>query len=125
MPEFTLVHADIRDAVRGIRDATFDAVIADAPYGLAITKNASVNWDSSVIAFDQVLWGELRRVTKPGGVIAAFGHPRTAHRQTVALEDAGWQVIDTIAWVKSHGYQAGNRDLEKELRKTGNEALAD
>jgi hypothetical protein len=26
--------------------------------------------------------------------------------------------------VKSHGYQAGNRDLEKELRKTGAEALA-
>ena len=126
MHPFTLIHADIIDALRGIPDATFDAIVADAPYGLSITKSRSAaNWDSSAIAFDKGLWSELRRVTKPGGILAAFGHPRTAHRQTVALEDAGWQVFDTIAWAKSHGYQAGNRSLEKELRKTGAEALAD
>ena len=126
MIPFTLIHADIHDALRGIPDATFDAVICDPPYGIAITKNgAGANWDSSAIAFDPDLWAELRRVTKPGGSLAAFGHPRTAHRETVALEDAGWQVIDTICWVKSHGYQAGNRDLEKALRKTGAEVLAD
>lgn len=126
MPEFTLIYADIYDALRGIPDATFDAVIADAPYGLAITKNgAGSNWDASAIAFDPNLWAELRRVTKPGGTLAAFGHPKTAHRQTTALEDAGWQILDTIAWAKSHGYQAGNRWLETELRKTGAEALAD
>lgn len=126
MPEFTLIHADIVDALRELPGATFDTVICDGPYGLSITKNGpATNWDSSSIAFDSALWAELRRVTKPGGTLAAFGHPRTAHRQTVALEDAGWQVIDAIAWVKSHGYQAGNRDLEKELRKTAAEALAD
>lgn len=124
MPEFALIHADIYDALREIPDGTFDSVIADAPYGLAITKNSGSNWDTSSIAFDAALWSELRRVTKPGGLLAAFGHPRTAHRQTVALEDAGWQILDTVAYVKSHGYQAGNRDLEKELRKTGAEALA-
>ncbi len=125
MIPFTLVHADIVDALSGIPDATFDAIIADAPYGLGVTKNnPAANWDKSSIAFDRALWAELRRVTRPGGTLAAFGHPRTAHRQTVALEDAGWQVIDTIAWVKSHGYQAGNRDLEAVLRKTGAEALA-
>jgi DNA modification methylase len=125
LPEFTLIHSDICDALREVPDEAFDAVIADAPYGLSITKNSTANWDSSSIAFNRVLWAELRRVTKPGGVIAAFGHPRTAHRQTVALEDAGWQVIDTIAWVKSHGYQAGNRDLEAALRKTGDVTLAE
>ncbi|MET4703301.1 DNA methyltransferase [Frigoribacterium sp. UYMn621] len=125
LPEFALIHADINDALREIPDGTFDSVIADAPYGLAITKNSGSNWDTSSIAFDPALWSQLRRVTKPGGILAAFGHPRTSHRQMTALEDAGWQVIDTIAWVKSHAYQAGNRDLEKELRKTGAEALAD
>lgn len=125
MPEFTLVHADIHDALHEIPDSTFDTVICDPPYGLAVTKNTVSNWDSSSIAFDPTLWAELRRVTTLGGVLAAFGHPRTSHRQTTALEDAGWQVIDTIAWVKSHGYQAGNRDLARELRKTGAEALAD
>ena len=124
MPSFTLIHADIHDALREIPDSTFDTAICDPPYGLSITKNAAMNWDSSSIAFDVTLWAELRRVTKPGGILAAFGHPRTSHRQTTALEGAGWQVIDTIAWVKSHGYQAGNRNLEKELRQSGAEALA-
>lgn len=126
MPQFTLVNADIRDSLRDIPDGTFDTVISDAPYGLSITKTRSAaNWDASGIAFDAALWAELRRVAKPGGLLAAFGHPRTSHRQTVALEDAGWQVFDTVAWVKSHGYQAGNRSLQKELRKTGAEGLAD
>ena len=126
MPEFTLIQADIYDALLGIPDATFDAVICDPPYGISITKNGvGANWDSSSIAFDRTLWAELSRVVKPGGTLAAFGHPKTAHRQTVALEDAGWQILDTVAWAKSHGYQAGNRDLQTELRKTGNEALAD
>ena len=125
MPDFALIYADIYDALRGIRDGTFDAVICDPPYGLAITKNAAgTNWDRSAIAFDPAFWAELRRVTRPGGILAAFGHSRTAHRQTTALEDAGWAVLDSIAWVKSHGYQAGNRSLETELRKTGAEALA-
>ena len=126
MPEFTLIQADIYDALLGIPDATFDAVICDPPYGISITKNGvGANWDSSSIAFDRTLWSELSRVVKPGGTLAAFGHPKTAHRQTVALEDAGWQILDTVAWAKSHGYQAGNRSLETELRKTGAEALAD
>lgn len=126
MPEFTLIQADIYDALLGIPDATFDAVICDPPYGISITKNGvGANWDSSSIAFDRTLWAELSRVVKPGGTLAAFGHPKTAHRQTTALEDAGWQILDTVAWAKSHGYQAGNRSLETELRKTGAEALAD
>jgi DNA modification methylase len=75
LPEYTLIHADIYDALHEIHDGTFDSVIADAPYGLAITKNSGSNWDTSSIAFHAALWSELRRVTKPGGILAAFGHP--------------------------------------------------
>jgi DNA modification methylase len=87
LPEFTLIHADIYDALREIPDGTFDSVIADAPYGLAITKNSGSNWDTSSIAFDAALWSELRRVTKPGGLLAAFGHPapHTARRSPSKL----------------------------------------
>ena len=93
MPPFTLIHADIIDALRDIPDATFDTIVADAPYGLSITKSRSVaNWDSSAIAFDAELWSELRRVTKPGGILAAFGHPlqtyASAHLVRVVDADA-------------------------------------
>jgi DNA modification methylase len=105
LPEFTLIHAELRE----IPDATFNTIDTDAPCGPGITRNTAANWDASAIGFDSRLWAELRRVTKPGGHLAVYGHPRTAHRQTVALDDAGWKVIDTLAWVESHGYQAGNR----------------
>jgi DNA modification methylase len=87
----------------------FDTIVTDAPYGLGITRNTAANGEASAIGFDSRVWAELRRVTKPGGLLGVYGHPRTAHRQTVALKDAGWKVIDTLAWVESHGYQAGNR----------------
>jgi len=102
-------------------------VICDAPYGISITKNrrSASNWDANSIAFSSEMWSEMRRVVKPGGILAAFGHPRTSHRQAVAIEDAEWQLFDTLAWVKSHGFQAGNRDVETEIRRQGDLGLAD
>lgn len=50
-------------------------------------------------------WGrECRRVLKPGGHIAAFGSPRTAHRLTSGLEDAGFEIRDTVAWLYGSGF---------------------
>lgn len=122
----TIIQDDVFAALSGMPDDQFEVVIADPPYGLAITKNETrlQNWDASAIAFDTRLWSEIRRVSKPGALLAAFGHPRTSHRQTVAIEDAGWRVIDTLAWVKSHGFQAGNRDLERELDRIGRDDLS-
>ena len=122
-----VIHADIMDALSRMPDARFDAVIVDAPYGLSITKNdaGARHWDASSIAFSQPLWSEIRRVSKRGAIAAAFGHPRTAHRQTVAIEDSGWRIIDTLAWVKAHGFQAGNRDLERELARIGRPDLSE
>jgi len=122
-----VLHSDVLDALSEMPDGRFDAVIVDAPYGLSVTKNdrGSRHWDSSAIAFSEKLWSEIRRVSAHGAVLAAFGHPRTSHRQTVAIEDAGWRIIDTLAWVKAHGFQAGNRDLEKELTRISRPDLSE
>lgn len=42
---------------------------------------------------------ECLRVLKPGGFLLAFGGTRTYHRLTCAIEDAGFEVRDTIAWL--------------------------
>lgn len=50
-------------------------------------------------------WGrEALRVLKPGGHLAAFGGTRTYHRLTSGLEDAGFEIRDTIAWLYGSGF---------------------
>jgi DNA modification methylase len=41
---------------------------------------------------------EALRVLKPGGHLLAFGGTRTFHRLTVGIEDAGFEIRDTISW---------------------------
>jgi DNA modification methylase len=45
------------------------------------------------------VWREALRVLKPGGHLLAFGGTRTWHRLAVAIEDAGFEVRDSIAWM--------------------------
>jgi hypothetical protein len=47
---------------------------------------------------------EALRVLKPGGHLLAFGGTRTWHRLAVAIEDAGFEVRDSIAWMYGSGF---------------------
>lgn len=47
---------------------------------------------------------ECLRVLKPGGFLLAFGGSRTWHRLACAVEDAGFEVRDSIAWLYGSGF---------------------
>ena len=47
---------------------------------------------------------EALRVAKPGAYLLAFGGTRTFHRLAVAIEDAGWEIRDTVMWVYGSGF---------------------
>lgn len=47
---------------------------------------------------------ECLRVLKPGGHLLAFGGSRTWHRLAVAVEDAGFEIRDSIAWLYGSGF---------------------
>lgn len=47
--------------------------------------------------------GGALRVLKPGGHALVFGSPKTVHRLTVALEDAGFEIRDQIFWLYASG----------------------
>lgn len=47
---------------------------------------------------------ECLRVLKPGGHMLAFGSPRTAHRLTAGIEDAGFEIRDTMMWIYGQGF---------------------
>lgn len=47
---------------------------------------------------------ECLRVLRPGGHLLAFGGTRTWHRLACAIEDAGFEVRDSIAWMYGSGF---------------------
>jgi site-specific DNA-methyltransferase (adenine-specific) len=61
-------------------------------------------WDASGVAYDVAMWRECLRVLKPGGHLLAFGGTRTYHRMACAIEDAGFDVRDSIHWVYGSGF---------------------
>lgn len=46
---------------------------------------------------------QVLRVCKPGAHLLAFGASRTGHRLVSGIEDAGWEIRDTIVWEHDGG----------------------
>ena len=84
-----------------LADHSIDSIVTDPPYELGFMGKS---WDSSGIAYNVELWRECLRVLKPGGHLLAFGGTRTFHRIAVAIEDAGFEIRDNIAWLYGSGF---------------------
>ena len=68
------------------------------------------------------IFKEMLRVAKPGAHLLAFGGTRMWHRLACAIEDAGWEVRDTVAWCYGSGFPK-SMDVHKALiKKLGDEA---
>ena len=78
---------------------SFDSIVTDPPYGLGFMGK---DWDHGVPGAH--FWQEALRVAKPGAHLLAFGGTRTFHRLAVAIEDAGWELRDTVMWVYGSGF---------------------
>ena len=104
---------DSRDVLRGIADASVDAVVCDPPYELGFMGR---KWDASGIAYDVDLWRQVARAMKPGAHLLAFGGTRTYHRMTCAIEDAGFEIRDCIAWIYGSGFPK-SLDVSKAIDK--------
>jgi hypothetical protein len=82
------------------------------------------SWDSSGIAYSFELWQECLRVLKPGGHVLAFGGTRTWHRLAVAIEDAGFEIRDNIAWVYGSGFPKSHNISKAIDKHLANETLS-
>jgi site-specific DNA-methyltransferase (adenine-specific) len=89
------------DVLPTLADNSVDAIVTDPPYELGIMSNS---WDNSGIAYNVEVWRQCLRVLKPGGYLLAFGGTRTWHRLAVAIEDAGFEIRDNIAWLYGSGF---------------------
>ena len=107
----TLHHGDCLDVLRTLPDASVDSVVTDPPYGLGFMGR---EWDALPPGRE---WAEeCLRVLKPGGHLLAFGGTRTWHRLACAVEDAGFEVRDSIAWLYGSGFPK-SLDVSKAIDK--------
>ena len=107
----TLYHGDCIEVMRGMVDGCVDAIVTDPPYGLGFMGRA---WDALPPGYDFAV--ECLRVLKPGGHMLAFGGTRTWHRLAVAIEDAGFEIRDSIAWMYGSGFPK-SLDVSKAIDK--------
>lgn len=96
----TAIHCgDCLAVLGGMADDSIDAVVTDPPYGLSFMGK---KWDYDIPCVD--IWRECLRVLKPGGHLLSFAGTRTQHRMACAIEDAGFEIRDMIAWVYGQGF---------------------
>ena len=95
----TIHNGDCIETMNAMPPESVDAIVTDPPYGLSFMQ---AKWDATPPG---VQWAEAcYRVLKPGGHIAAFGGTRTWHRLAVAIEDAGLEMRDSLAWLYGSGF---------------------
>ena len=94
-----VIHGDCIETMNQMEPESVDAIVTDPPYGLGFMGK---KWDTLPPSKE---WAEAcYRVLKPGGHIAAFGGTRTWHRLAVAIEDAGFEMRDSLAWLYGSGF---------------------
>ena len=107
----TIHHGDCLDVLRAMPAESVHAIVTDPPYGLGFMGRA---WDALPPGAE---WAaECLRVLKPGGHLLAFGGTRTWHRLAVAVEDAGFEVRDSLAWLYGSGVPK-SMDVSKAIDK--------
>lgn len=110
-----ILNADCIAAMRTLPAASVDAIVTDPPYGIEFMGKA---WDAPwrtghapsaapAAAFQSWCeqWAlEALRVLRPGGHLLAFGGPRTWHRLAAGIEDAGFEIRDSLMWMFGSGF---------------------
>lgn len=110
--KFKTYNLDCRDVMdMFLPDNSVDSIVTDPPYGLSFMGR---EWDHGVPGVE--FWERAFRVLKPGGHLLAFGGPRTYHRLTCAIEDAGFEIRDSVMWVFGSGFPK-SLDVSKAIDK--------
>ncbi len=98
----SILHGDCIELLADMDANSIDAICTDPPYNLPFMGHA---WDT-VANYQQWCEGlgkQALRVLKPGGHALVFGSPRTYHRLTSGLEDAGFEIRDCLVWLYGSG----------------------
>jgi len=137
-----IICGDCIEVMKTLPENSVDAIVTDPPYNLSsivkrfgkkgsapaqFGKDGSFSrlskgfmgkeWDNE-IAFGTEVWKEALRVLKPGGFLLSFGGTRTYHRLVCGIEDAGFEIRDTIMWLYGSGFPK-SLNIGKQIDKMG------
>ena len=119
LPLNQVLLGDAIEVLKSLPDNSVDALITDPPAGISFMGKAFdhdrggmipwVNWLSEIMS-------ESLRVMKPGAIGLVWSIPRTCGWTQLALELAGFRVIDSIAILNGSGFPKG-ADISKQIDK--------
>jgi hypothetical protein len=104
---FSIFHGDCLELLRSLPDCSVDSLVTDPP---AAVKFMGAKWDSDKggrdkwIAWLAGIFTEAFRVMKPGAHAFVWALPRTSGWTQIALEDAGFQVRDSVQHIFGSGF---------------------
>ncbi len=115
-------YCDCREQMRSLPSHVFSLILTDPPYfidgmddrwnhsglrarvrkgvigGLPVGMKFDIKQGKRLYEFLRPIAEQWLRLVKPGGFVLCFAQPRLAHRTAAALEDAGFEIRDLLAW---------------------------
>lgn len=113
--DYELYKGKMQDVLSTFEENSVDSIVCDPPYELNFMGKG---WDNSGVAFQPDTWKHCFDVLKEGGYLLAFGGSRTFHRIACAIEDAGFEIRDTIMWLYGSGFPK-SMSLSKGIESKG------
>ena len=117
---YKLYNGNMLNMMEIIEPNSIDAIVTDPPYELNFMNKS---WDNSGIAFQKETWRKCHDTLKSGGYMLVFGGSRTFHRIACAIEDAGFEIRDTIMWLYGSGFPK-SMDISKQIDKRGGKSTS-
>jgi len=113
----SLLLGECLEKMKEMESNSVDSIVTDPPYGISFMNK---KWDYDIPSVE--IWEECFRVLKPGGHLLSFGGSRTFHRIAVNIEDAGFELRDTLMWIYGSGFPKSH-NIGKAIDKRGGNNL--
>jgi site-specific DNA-methyltransferase (adenine-specific) len=117
MSNSVLLQGDCLEMLKQLPDNSVDSLITDPPAGISFMGKS---WDEDKggraqwIKWMSEVMTECLRVLKPGAHGLVWAIPRTSHWTATALEDAGFEIRDSIEHIFSTGFPKSH-NIEKAI----------
>jgi len=99
-------------------EESIDNCITDPPYEIGFMGQG---WDNTGVAYNPATWRAVHRVLKPNGYMLVFGATKTHHRIADAIQRAGFEMVDIIAWCYGTGFPKSHNIGKAVDKLEGNE----
>lgn len=105
---------DCRNILKNIKSGSVDLILTDPPYQLGNFRKHIGEWEKEDIITSGI-FEEFNRILKEGGYLLCFTANRTIHKFGFAIENAGFEIRDTVIWKYKNQSMPRNMDISKAI----------